>query len=49
MTAAYPLQWPAAYRALAVMRHPDKPTGSQAMMAELNTARDAAFKALANV
>ncbi|PZU95509.1 MAG: J domain-containing protein [Chelatococcus sp.] len=34
----------AAYRRLAALRHPDKPGGSEAMMAELNAARDAALK-----
>lgn len=37
-----------AYRALALVRHPDKPTGSTAMMAELNAARDAALKEIGN-
>lgn len=34
----------ARYRELAAERHPDKPGGSEAMMAELNAARDAAVK-----
>jgi hypothetical protein len=34
----------AAYRRLAAERHPDKPGGSDAMMAELNMARDVARK-----
>lgn len=34
----------AAYRQLAAERHPDKPGGSEAMMADLNAARDAALK-----
>jgi hypothetical protein len=33
-----------AYRRLAAMKHPDKPGGSQAAMAEVNAARDAAIK-----
>jgi len=33
-----------SYRRLAQERHPDKPGGSQAAMAELNAARDAAYK-----
>ena len=32
------------HRRLATMRHPDKPGGSHAAMAELNAARDAALK-----
>ncbi|PZU87876.1 MAG: J domain-containing protein [Chelatococcus sp.] len=36
----------AAYRKLAAERHPDKPGGSDGMMAELNAARDAARKTL---
>lgn len=36
----------AAYRRLAAFRHPDAPGGSQAAMAELNIARDAAYKEL---
>lgn len=32
------------YRELAAQRHPDKPGGSEAMMADLNAARDAALK-----
>lgn len=38
----------AAYRRLAAERHPDKPGGSQAAMAELNAARDAAVKEIGN-
>lgn len=34
----------AAYRRLAAERHPDRPSGSDAMMAELNRARDDARK-----
>jgi len=34
------------YRTLAAERHPDTPGGSQAAMAELNAARDAALKEL---
>lgn len=34
----------AAYRRLAAAAHPDKAGGSEAAMAELNTARDAAIK-----
>lgn len=34
----------ARYRALAAQRHPDRPGGSEIMMAELNAARDAALK-----
>ncbi len=33
-----------SYRALAVKRHPDRPTGSHEAMAELNRARDEALK-----
>lgn len=38
----------AAFRALAVERHPDKPGGSEAMMSELNAARAAALKEIGN-
>ncbi|WP_246676740.1 MULTISPECIES: J domain-containing protein [unclassified Mesorhizobium] len=34
------------YRRLASIRHPDKPSGSHAAMAELNAARDEALKAV---
>lgn len=42
--AATPANIETAYRRLALVRHPDRPTGSTAMMAELNAARDAALK-----
>lgn len=42
---ASPATVDAAYRRLAAERHPDKPGGSEAMMAELNAARDQARKA----
>lgn len=35
------------YRALALVRHPDRMNGSEAAMAELNIARDAALKEIA--
>jgi hypothetical protein len=45
--AATPANIETAYRRLALVRHPDRPTGSTAMMAELNAARDAALKEIA--
>ena len=42
---ASPAAIDAAYRRLAAERHPDKPGGSEAMLAELNAARDQARKA----
>lgn len=39
----------AAFRRLATERHPDKPGGSQAAMAELNMARDAALREIGGV
>lgn len=45
--AATPASINEAYRELAQRRHPDKPTGSDAAMAELNAARDQALKEIA--